>query len=58
MVTTGIVSFTVIAANIGFEKQFAMIWMRSWAVAYFVAVPSILLIAPQVEKAVNRFVKN
>ncbi len=57
MITTGIVSFTVIAANIGFEPYFFKVWLKSWAVGYVVAVPSILLIAPKIEKMVNNYVK-
>ena len=58
MVTTGIVSFTVIAANIGFKPHFPQVWLKSWLIGYVVAVPSILLIAPQIEKLVNRYVKS
>jgi len=54
-VTTGIVSFTVIAANMGFKPHFYEMWLKSWLIAYLVAVPSILLIAPQIEKLVNKW---
>lgn len=53
LVTTGIVSLTVITANVGFSNEFLNIWLKSWGIAYIVAVPSILIIAPQVEKLVR-----
>lgn len=57
MVTTGIVTFVVIVVNIGLNDQFFKIWLRSWAIAYIVAVPAILIIAPQIEKLVNKLIK-
>lgn len=52
IITTAIISFTVVSANLGFTDQFLKIWLRSWGLAYVVVVPSILLIAPLVEKLV------
>jgi len=57
LITTGIVSFTVIATNVGFVNQFWEIWVKSWLIGYIVAVPSILLIAPQIEKLVAHLFK-
>jgi hypothetical protein len=54
IVTTGIISFTLISINIGFTANFLSIWLRSWAMAYAVVIPAILLIGPQVQKIVNR----
>ena len=54
IVTTAIVSFTLIAVNIGFGKNFLSVWVRSWMVAYMVAIPAILLIAPRIERLVAR----
>lgn len=56
IITTGIISFTLITLNIGFGATFFRIWFRSWAMAYLVAIPAILLIAPQIEKLVNRLI--
>ena len=53
-ITTSIVTFAVIAVNIGFIKGFLSIWLRSWAIAYVVAIPAILLISPKVQALVNR----
>jgi len=52
IVTTGIISFTLISVNLGFTDKFTQIWLRSWAMAYAVAIPAILIIAPQIEKLV------
>ncbi|MCD6068770.1 MAG: hypothetical protein K0S33_3596 [Bacteroidetes bacterium] len=55
IITTGIISFTLISINIGFTDTFYKIWFRSWGLAYLVAIPAILLIAPQVQKLVDKF---
>lgn len=52
IVTTGIISFTLISVNLGFTDKFTKIWLKSWAMAYVVAIPAILVIAPQIEKLV------
>jgi len=57
LITTGIVSFTVIATNVGFVNHFWEIWIKSWLIGYIVAVPSILLIAPRIEKLVAHLFK-
>jgi hypothetical protein len=56
IVTTGIISFTLISINIGFTEKFLYIWLRSWAMAYIVVIPAILIIGPLVQKLVNRMV--
>lgn len=53
VVTTGIISFTLISINIGFSERFLSIWLRSWATAYLVVIPCILLIGPKVQAIVN-----
>lgn len=54
VVTTGIISFTVISVNIGFKPKFFKIWLKSWGLAYLVALPTILVIAPLIQKLVDR----
>ena len=56
VITTGIISFTLISLNIGFGATFFRTWFRSWAMAYVVVIPAILIIAPRVEKLVNRLI--
>ncbi len=53
IVTTGIISFTLVSVNIGYGDRFMAIWLRSWGIAYMVAIPAILVIAPQIEKLVK-----
>jgi uncharacterized protein DUF2798 len=57
IITTGIISFTLISINIGFIDVFLKIWLRSWAMAYLVVIPAILLIGPMVQGMVDKFFK-
>ncbi|WP_348811876.1 DUF2798 domain-containing protein [Flavobacterium maritimum] len=57
MITTFIISFLLISINVGFGDKFMVIWIKSWAIAYIIAVPAILIIAPRVEKLVNLIIK-
>lgn len=56
IVTTGIVSFVLIALNIGFSDRFALVWLRSWVVGYALAIPAILLIGPRLQAQVDRLI--
>jgi len=53
VVTTGIISFSLIALNVGFGAAFIQIWLKSWVTAYVIAIPAILVIAPKIELLVN-----
>ncbi|MBL7932849.1 MAG: DUF2798 domain-containing protein [Bacteroidia bacterium] len=53
IVTTGIISFTLISINLGFTERFLKIWLKSWAMAYTVVIPAILIIGPRVQKVVD-----
>jgi len=53
MITTGLISFALISINIGFGNRFLTTWLRSWAIAYVLAVFSMLLIAPRIQFLVN-----
>jgi hypothetical protein len=57
VITTGIISFTLISINIGFNEHFLRIWAKSWAMAYVVVIPAILLIAPRIQKFVDNVFK-
>lgn len=54
IITTGIISFTLIAVNIGFGQDFKNRWLKSWGLSYIVVIPCILIIGPQVQKFVDR----
>ncbi len=55
VVTTGIISFTLISVNIGFVEKFFAIWFKSWGIAYMVAIPVILILAPRIQNMVDGF---
>jgi hypothetical protein len=55
IITTGIISFTLISINVGFVNDFLKIWLKSWAMAYLVVIPCILVIAPRIQLLVDRF---
>ena len=57
IITTGIISFTLISINIGYGEKFLRIWMRSWATAYAVVIPAILIIGPWVQILVDYLFK-
>ena len=54
IITTSIISFTLIAINIGFTEKFLFVWLKSWALAYLVVIPAILFIAPKLQAFVNK----
>lgn len=56
VVTTGIISFALIALNLGFSKGFALTWLRSWGIGYVIVIPAILLIGPKVQAQVDRLI--
>lgn len=43
--------------NVGFIENFFTIWIKSWMLAYVIAIPAILLIAPKIEQLVERLFK-
>jgi hypothetical protein len=57
IITTGIISFTLIGVNLGFTPAFAGIWMKSWAIAYVVVIPVILIVSSKVQRIANDFCK-
>lgn len=58
VITTGIISFSLLAMNLGFTNHFISVWLKSWAIAYIIVIPIILLIGPQVQKLTNKIVNN
>ena len=47
---TGIVSFTVLWVNMGFNEKFLRTWLRSWVIGYSVMVPVIFILAPVIDR--------
>ncbi|MBY0583153.1 MAG: DUF2798 domain-containing protein [Sphingomonas sp.] len=56
IVTTGIISFAILALNLGFSARFVPVWLRSWGMGYLIVVPAILLIGPRVQAQVDRMI--
>lgn len=54
IITTGIISFSLIAINLGFTNSFFNVWLKSWGIAYVLVIPAILLIGPLVQKIIDR----
>ncbi|SOZ16141.1 conserved exported hypothetical protein [Cupriavidus taiwanensis] len=57
VVTTGIISFALLALNIGFTEVFVLTWLRSWGVGYVIVIPAILLVGPRLQAQVERWVR-
>ncbi len=57
IVTTGLISFVLLALNVGFSKGFALLWLKSWSIAYAVVVPAILLIGPVLQAQIDRLIQ-
>ena len=57
LITTAIISFTLIAVNLGFGSKFIAAWLRSWSISYVLAVTAMLLIAPRVQLLVHYLLK-
>jgi hypothetical protein len=53
IITTAIISFVLIAINVGFGDKFLIAWLRSWSISYVLAVFSMLVIAPRIQFLVN-----
>ncbi|MCD0470384.1 DUF2798 domain-containing protein [Flavobacterium sp. JAS] len=54
IITTGIISFSLIAINLGFTDNFLKVWLRSWGMAYILVIPAILLIGPLLQKLIDK----
>lgn len=53
IITTGIISFSLIAINMGFSNSFLRVWLKSWVLAYLFVIPAILFIAPPIQRFVD-----
>lgn len=58
IITTGIISFTLIALNVGFSEKFLKVWLKSWGMAYLIVIPVILIIGPIVQKLVDKYINS
>lgn len=53
LVVTSYISFVLVAINAGFSAHFLLLWMRSWLIAFALAVPSLLFVGPFIRKCLN-----
>ena len=56
VVTTGIISFVLIALNRGLADGFVLTWLRSWGIGYLIVIPAILLIGPRLQARIDRLI--
>lgn len=57
VVTTGMISFTLLLINLGFMPRFFASWLRSWAIAYVIVIPAILVLGPALQARIDRIIK-
>ena len=54
VITTGVISFAVILRNLGFREDFVHLWVRSWGFGYMVVIPALLIVAPKLQRLVDK----
>jgi hypothetical protein len=54
---TCIISFVLVAVNLGFGPKFMFVWLRSWLIAYVIVIPLFLFVAPLVQLLISRWLK-
>jgi hypothetical protein len=53
LITTFFVTITLVSINVGFTERFLFVWLRSWLIAFVIALLSILFVGPVVRKLLN-----
>lgn len=51
---TSYISFILVIVNVGFTSNFIFIWLRSWLIAFVLATPSLLLVAPLIRDKIEK----
>lgn len=54
VLTTGIISFVLVAINLGMSGGFFRTWLRCWMISYLIVIPAILLVGPRLQAQVDR----
>lgn len=52
-----IMSFVINVFNVGFTPNIVHVWLRAWSFAFVVAFPTILVVAPIVQRLVAMTIK-
>ena len=50
LLVTSYITFTLVSVNLGFTPNFIFVWLRSWLIAYILAVPSLLFVGPFIRR--------
>ena len=58
IVTTGIISFVLVALNFGMASGFLQTWLRCWLISYLIVIPVILLVGPRLQAQVDRVIND
>ena len=56
LIMTFIVTFIGTAKNIGFVDEFVSHWLKAWGFAFFIALPTVMLIMPSIRKFVSKII--
>lgn len=54
LIVTSYMSFILAIVNVGFNKNFILIWLTNWLTAFLLAIPSLLIIAPFIKKKLKK----
>lgn len=54
LINASIISFTLTAYNAGFPADFLNRWAANFLIAYFIVVPSIIFVGPQIKKLIDK----
>jgi hypothetical protein len=56
LVMTSVVTLVSVSVNFGFHPDFVIRWVKSWGLAFIVALPVVMILMPMIKKLVSKFV--
>lgn len=56
-IMTALMSFVVTSYNLGFGDDFLVRWLKSWRIAFILAFPILLVVAPVVRKFTTQLIQ-
>lgn len=54
---SGFMSLVISLFNVGLVNDIALIWLRAWGFAFVVAFPTVVIVAPMVQKLTAKVVR-
>lgn len=57
LLMSSIMSFAISTLNLGLAPNILSIWLKAWAAAFAIALPTIILVTPLVRKLVTLVIK-